>query len=66
MSIPGIDSGGGNINPDLGSSASNKGGDNSLGGFQFGNYSKSKGVSPLLIAGVVVVVLWLVFKGSKR
>lgn len=65
-SIPGISSGGGDINPDLSSTAANQGGNNSLGGFQFGNYSKSKGVSPLLIAGVVVVVLWLVFKGGKR
>ena len=64
--IPGINSGGGAITPDLGSSASNQGGTNSLGGFSFGNYSPSNGVSPLLIAIVVVVALWLMFKGGKR
>lgn len=65
-SIPGISSGGGDINPDLSATATNTGGTNSLGGFSFGNYSKSKGVSPVLIALVVVVALWLVFKGGKR
>ncbi|RDL43715.1 hypothetical protein DN730_13290 [Marinomonas piezotolerans] len=65
-SIPGISSGGGDISPDLSATATNTGGTNALGGFAFGNYSKSKGVSPLLIGGVVVVALWFMFKGGKR
>lgn len=64
--IPNISSGGGDIAPDLSATANNKGGTNSLGGFTFGNYSKSKGVSPWLIGGVVVVALLIMFKGGKR
>ena len=66
MSIPGISSGGGDISPDLSATATNTGGTNSLGNFAFGNYKQSKGVSPLLIGVVVVVALWLMFKGGKR
>jgi len=62
----GLNTGGGSISPSSSASSSNRGGNNSLGGFSFGNYSPSKGVSPWLIGAVVVIGLWLMFKGGKR
>ncbi|MBJ7556558.1 hypothetical protein [Marinomonas spartinae] len=62
----GINSGGGAITPDLGSSASNKGGNNSLGGFKFGNYYAAPNYTPWIIGAVVLGGIWYMTKGKKR
>ncbi|WP_417842144.1 hypothetical protein [Terasakiella sp.] len=64
--IPGLSSGGGDINPDLSSTASNKGGNNSLGGFSFGNYTAAPNYTPFVIGAVILGVLWYMAKGKKR
>ncbi|TBR44344.1 LPXTG cell wall anchor domain-containing protein [Marinomonas agarivorans] len=69
MSIPGISSGGGDINPDLSSTAANQGGVNSLGGFSFGDYNTGtsiKGSSSLIIGAVILAVIWYMVKGRKK
>lgn len=65
-SIGNLSSGGGDIAPDLGSTASNKGGNNSLGGFSFGNYTKAPNYTPWVVGAVVLAVIWYMTKGKKR
>ena len=65
-SIGSLSSGGGDIAPDLSATANNKGGNNSLGGFSFGNYSKSPNYTPVIIGAVVLAVIWYMAKGKKK
>lgn len=57
----GLNMGGGSITPSSSASSSNKGGSNSLGGFQFGDYyaSSSNYTTWAIIAGVVLVAYFL-------
>lgn len=62
----GISSGGGDITPDLSAKSGAENGNNSLGGFQFGNYSKGPNYTPWIIGVVILAVLWYMAKGKKR
>lgn len=73
--IPGISTGGGGFAADWGSTASNQGGTNSLGGFSFGDYNPPPAVKaasasslgvPLLIGGGVLVVGLLLVLAVKK
>lgn len=62
----GINSGGGSITPDLSAKSGATNGDNSLGGFSFGDYSKGPNYTPWIIGLVVLAVIWYMAKGKKR
>lgn len=69
--IPGISTGGGDINADWGATATNTGGTNALGGFSFGNYNPAASTSaqqswvPWVVGGVVVIGAVMLLKGGK-
>lgn len=74
--IPGISTGGGGLSADMGSSASNQGGTNALGGFSFGNYNppsvptfgfqSGSGGSGFMTAAVIVGVGLLAYVAIKK
>lgn len=58
----GINSGGGDITPDLSAHSSAKGGTNMIGGFTFGSYNPTSNSTLYIMITVALVVLFFLWK----